>query len=122
MAVGVGRKSPVYDSHAGDSREAFVYDPSSTKGFSCQARSLVQARKGYTCCECRAEIQKDDGHELFSFNFKGRWYRFRTCLACAAVRQDYFVAHGRVWAFTNLWNDMIELLCRPGDPTDWLEP
>lgn len=111
-----------YDSHLGNPDDAFVCDPTSMEGIGQVIRSFPRGRKDYRCCECSDPIPGRKRHELFSICYKGKWYRFRTCLPCACVRQDYFIELGRAWTFKNLWNDMIELMCRPGDPTWWLEP
>lgn len=49
----------------------------------------VRARKPHVCCECRQSIPKAATYERASGLWRdGGWATYRTCLSCAAVRDD----------------------------------
>jgi len=71
----------------------------------CEMRN-VRARKRYQCVECDSIIAVGDVHEVASGNYGGDWYRYRTCLPCASIRQ----AHCCSWVWGDLRETLIEVM------------
>lgn len=46
------------------------------------------ARKAHTCCECRRAITPGERYQEISGLWDGDWRRYRTCEACADLRES----------------------------------
>ena len=51
-----------------------------------------KARKQHTCCECGSIIDQDEQHECARGLWDEGWDTFRTCIACAQIREAAMAA------------------------------
>ena len=61
------------------------------------------ARKPHRCCECGEEINPGDQYEYVRGIWGDGWFTFKTCRACAEIRQD-FMSCG--WTYGQLWTHL----------------
>ncbi len=54
-----------------------------------------RARHDYVCGECGAVIVKGQQYEVATMFSDREWSRYRTCLTCVRIRNDYFCS----WVF-----------------------
>lgn len=54
--------------------------------FSCE---YPKARKEHKCCECRRTIAIGEKYEKVKGIWEGKAKRFKTCLPCASLRDDF---------------------------------
>lgn len=90
----------VYSSYDGD--ESPFYDTSRPK-----------ARKPHRCCECRETIPVGDCYERTTGKWNESLETYKTCLACAEIRQ-LLCCEG--WNYTALWEDVREYFHQGGNP------
>lgn len=74
---------------------------------SVSTTKIVTARETHTCCECREEIMPGERYEYVSGLWDGEWVDYRTCLPCAAIRDDYC---GDGYVFGGLWEALHECM------------
>lgn len=74
-----------------------------------QRTKIVNARKGHRCVECNEEIPPGAQYETNTGYFDGEFFRSKTCLPCAEVRNAFFCNWlvGRVWE--DFMNEDIDL-------------
>lgn len=68
--------------------------------------SWHRAQIDHTCCECGLPIDAEEYYELLVGKCGGIWYKYRTCMYCASVRQT-FCTQGFV--VTHLHEDLLRL-------------
>ena len=61
---------------------------------------MAKARKVYKCCECGDSIAPGERYERFTANFDGEFCSYKTCIACADIREsfsDVAIYGGGLW-------------------------
>lgn len=81
-------------------------------------RNVKRARKAYFCCECERMIPPGAPYRYETALMDGRWYQYRTCTTCAAIRDDRFSCG---WTWGTLWEDLRDCL-GGGFAESWLDP
>jgi len=64
-----------------------------------------KARKEHKCCECEKVIEKGERYEIIAGKWDGDVSTFKTCLDCAAIRDELF-CHGHTFEY--LYHDLNE--------------
>lgn len=88
-----------------------------TKAVKSSRRDIKRARKPYRCCECRRTIPPGAPYRYETALIDGGWNEYRTCMVCAAIRDDFFACG---WTWGELWQDLRDCLDESGD--SWLDP
>lgn len=58
------------------------------------------ARVEHQCCECDRIMEIGERYEVISGVWDGSFSRFKTCLNCVSVREEFFCdwyTHGEIW-------------------------
>ncbi len=59
-----------------------------------------RSRKPHTCCECREPIAIGSTYVCTEGLWDGSWSRYRTCVVCNRIREDYCAApYGQLWPY-----------------------
>lgn len=70
---------------------------------------IVTAKKSHKCIECDIEIKPGQRYEVVSGFFDGEFFRQKTCLLCAELREA-FCCDGSQIMQTMLWETITENL------------
>lgn len=63
----------------------------------CSTTVKRKASKEHKCCECHEKIKPGECYEVASgIDCEGEPFRYKTCLACAAIRERY-CSGGWIW-------------------------
>lgn len=65
-------------------------DPAGYDGPEFITTRVVRARKAHVCIECDETIQPGEPYEVVRGVWEGEWSRFKTCLVCVRIREDFF--------------------------------
>jgi hypothetical protein len=61
-----------------------------------------KARQLHFCYECQRMIKVGDTYNVIKGNWEGKWYKFKTCLSCAELRNE-LEYDGELAPFGNLY-------------------